>query len=166
MRCGCSINRGRSLINWIAELAVGPTLPAGRDWNRRGDKADFTEAFAEWRFDWLDVPALVDGAAEEFEFPMVDRDPLERWSFGGVTLLGDAAHPMYPIGSNGASQAILDAEALAATLAGMSDVESALRQYEAARLPPSCAAIGKWGPKLLCKWRRSGRRRGFDRSRT
>src|SRR5262249_52968712 len=108
---------GLALINWVAELDVGTTTPQRRDWNRRGSKADFAPAFAGWRFYWLDVPALIDGAADVFEFPMIDRDPLDRWSFGRVTLLGDAAHPMYPIGSNGAFQAILDAEALAASLA-------------------------------------------------
>ena len=92
---------GRSLINWIAELAADTVMPERRDWNRRGSKTDFAGAFAAWRFDWLDVPALIEGAAEVFEFPMIDRDPLQRWSFGRVTLLGDAAHPMYPVGSNG-----------------------------------------------------------------
>jgi 2-polyprenyl-6-methoxyphenol hydroxylase-like FAD-dependent oxidoreductase len=143
---------GRSLINWVAELAVGTTMPQRRDWNRRGSKADFASAFAAWRFDWLDVPALIEGAAEVFEFPMVDRDPLDRWSFGRVTLLGDAAHPMYPIGSNGASQAILDAEALAVSLAATSDVASALRRYESERLPATAAVVHSnrnMGPEVV-----------------
>lgn len=125
---------GKSVVNWIAELHVGgDEPPMKRDWNRRADKADFAPPFASWRFDWLDVPALIDAAPEVYEFPMVDRDPLPRWSFGRVTLLGDAAHPMYPIGSNGASQAILDAAALAEAFVDESDVDAALQRYEAAR---------------------------------
>jgi 5-methylphenazine-1-carboxylate 1-monooxygenase len=144
--------RGRALVNWIAELQVDSALLEGRDWNRQGNKADFAAAFAEWKFDWLDIPALIEGAPEVFEFPMVDREPLERWSFGHVTLLGDAAHPMYPIGSNGASQAILDAEALAASLAAPRDVSSALEQYESKRLPPTAAIVRsnrQMGPEVV-----------------
>ncbi len=150
--CPEAAARGRSLVNWIAELAVGPAAPDRRDWNRRGNKADFAGAFASWRFDWLDVPALIDGAEEVFEYPMVDRDPLGRWSFGRVTLLGDAAHPMYPVGSNGASQALLDAEALAAALAATPDVPEALRRYEAERLPPTAAVVRSnraMGPEVV-----------------
>jgi 2-polyprenyl-6-methoxyphenol hydroxylase-like FAD-dependent oxidoreductase len=87
-------------------------------------------------------PAAVVRATEAFyEYPMCDRDPLPRWSFGRVTLLGDAAHPMYPYGSNGASQAILDASSLAALLAGSRDVAAALRAYEAARLPTTARIV-------------------------
>jgi 2-polyprenyl-6-methoxyphenol hydroxylase-like FAD-dependent oxidoreductase len=99
----------------------------------------FREPFARWRFDWLDVPALIDGAEAIFEFPMVDRDPLPRWTHGRTTLLGDAAHPMYPIGSNGASQGILDAEAMAEAMAATgfpsrsSDPAAAFARYEEAR---------------------------------
>ena len=121
------------------------------DWNRRGNKADFAPAFANWKFDWLDIPALIDGAAEVFEFPMVDRDPLERWSFGRVTLL-DAAHPMYPVGSNGASQAILDAGPLASSRRSALDVPSALRNYESKRLPPTANVVRsnrQMGPEVV-----------------
>jgi 5-methylphenazine-1-carboxylate 1-monooxygenase len=150
--CAVAATQGRSLINWVAELDAGTTLPDRRDWNRRGNKADFASAFAAWRFDWLDIPALIDGAKEVFEFPMVDRDPLGRWSFGRVTLLGDAAHPMYPVGSNGASQAILDAEALAASLAAAPDVATALRQFESERLPATAAVVRSnrdMGPEVV-----------------
>jgi 2-polyprenyl-6-methoxyphenol hydroxylase-like FAD-dependent oxidoreductase len=108
---------GRALINWVADVYVGgdkPPIP--RDWNRRVDQATVLPYFEDWRFDWLDIPALIRGAEVVYEYPLVDRDPLPRWSFGRVTLLGDAAHPMYPIGSNGASQAILDAASLSAAL--------------------------------------------------
>jgi 2-polyprenyl-6-methoxyphenol hydroxylase-like FAD-dependent oxidoreductase len=131
---------GRVTINWIAELRVpAGTTPAREDWNKRVDRSVFRAPFAGWRFDWLDIPALIDGAEAIFEFPMVDRDPLPRWTHGRVTLLGDAAHPMYPIGSNGASQGILDAEAMAEALAfagfpaGDTDPGAAFARYEDAR---------------------------------
>jgi 2-polyprenyl-6-methoxyphenol hydroxylase-like FAD-dependent oxidoreductase len=150
--CPDAAAKGRSLVNWIAELAVGAKSPERRDWNRRGNKADFASAFANWKFEWLDIPSLIDRAADVFEFPMVDRDPLERWSFGRITLLGDAAHPMYPVGSNGASQAILDADALAASLVEMPDVPSALRNYESRRLPPTANVVRsnrQMGPEVV-----------------
>ncbi len=133
---------GICTVNWIAELdrSKGPP-PAREDWNRRGAIADFLPAFASFRFDWLDVPALIRSAEGVFEFPMVDRDPLARWTHGRVTLLGDAAHPMYPIGSNGASQAILDARALADALSDEPDVEAALARYESARRPATAQIV-------------------------
>ncbi len=102
---------GSQLVNWVAEIET-PQHEA-RDWNRPGALADFVGAFKDWRFDWLDVPAMIGAAEVILEFPMVDQDPLPRWSFGRVSLLGDAAHPMVPRGSNGAGQAIVDARALA-----------------------------------------------------
>ena len=143
------------------------------------DRAGFAPSFAGSRFDWLDVSALIGGAAEVFEFPMSDRDPVERWSFGRVTLLGDAAHPMYPIGSNGASQAILDAAALSAALPGAEDVPAALREYEARRLGPTAAIVRsnrEMGPEVVMQmaeerapagsavWRTSSGRASWRRS--
>lgn len=124
--------RGRQLVNWVAEL----TTPkhARRDWNRRGALADFIGAFEDWHFDWLDVPAFIRAADAILEFPMIDQDPLPWWSDGRVTLLGDAAHPMVPRGSNGAGQAILDARSLADCLCAHRDVVAALKAYETARL--------------------------------
>ena len=95
---------------------------------------DFIGAFADWHFDWLDVPAFIRAADSVLEFPMVDQDPLPRWSFGRVTLLGDAAHPMVPRGSNGAGQAILDARALTSALLENADPVAALAAYEKQRL--------------------------------
>jgi 5-methylphenazine-1-carboxylate 1-monooxygenase len=133
---------GLQEINWIAELDRRDAgLPAREDWNREGRLADFAPRFADWRFDWLDVPALIRAAERVYEFPMVDRDPLPRWTFGRTTLLGDAAHAMYPIGSNGASQAILDARALADALAEEDDADVALARYEAARRPATAAIV-------------------------
>src|SRR5260370_12105977 len=105
---------GLQLVNWVAEIETPNYLK--RDWNRRGSIEDFIGAFADWQFDWLDVPAFIRAAGGVLEFPMVDQDPLPRWSFGRVTLSGDAAHPMVPRGSNCAGQAILDARALASAL--------------------------------------------------
>jgi 2-polyprenyl-6-methoxyphenol hydroxylase-like FAD-dependent oxidoreductase len=123
---------GLQLINWVAEIET----PAyrKRDWNRPGAIADFIGAFADWHFDWLDVPAFIRAADQVLEFPMVDQEPLPRWSFGRVTLLGDAAHPMVPRGSNGAGQAILDARALVAALLEHDDPVAALAAYEKQRL--------------------------------
>ena len=126
---------GRQLLNFVAELrfAAG-SLDEREDWNRRGELADFLPRFADWRFGWLDVPELVRAAHAVFVYPMVDRDPLPRWSFGPLTLLGDAAHPMYPIGSNGASQAILDARVLTGCLRHYRDEpERALVRYDEIR---------------------------------
>lgn len=134
--------RGKSLINWIAELHFPESDDFRReDWNRSGALSDFLPRFEDWRFDFLDVPDLIRRAQAVFEYPLVDRDPVERWTFGRVTLLGDAAHPMYPIGSNGASQAILDARTLAYELATAPDIDSALQRYEAARLPPTSRLV-------------------------
>jgi 2-polyprenyl-6-methoxyphenol hydroxylase-like FAD-dependent oxidoreductase len=135
-------DRGRSLVNWVAERRIGKDAPRGQEsWNKLGDKADFAPYFHNWRFSWLDVPRLFTETQEVFEFPMVDRDPVAQWSFGRVALLGDAAHPMYPNGSNGGSQAILDAEALATALAGTTDVVAALRAYEQARIGPASKLV-------------------------
>jgi 5-methylphenazine-1-carboxylate 1-monooxygenase len=123
---------GRQLVNWVAELET--PRHESRDWNRRGRIDDFIHAFADWHFDWLDVPALIRSADTVLEFPMVDQDPLPRWSFGRVTLLGDAAHPMLPRGSNGAGQAIIDARALTECLVESADPRAALKTYEERRL--------------------------------
>ncbi len=131
---------GRQLINWVAEIAT-PHYKR-RDWNRPGKLEDFIGAFADWHFDWLDVPELIRQADSILEFPMIDQDPLEKWSFGRITLLGDAAHPMYPRGSNGVGQAILDARALTRSLAGCGgDAVAALQTYEAERLEPTARVV-------------------------
>ena len=134
--------RGRSLINWVAEIRdETKTDWHWDDWHRKGEKDDFVPAFRDWRFDWLDVPRLFRESERVFEFPMADRDPVPRWSFGRVTLLGDAAHPMYPSGSNGAAQAILDARALTHALRTQPKVPDALRAYEAERLEPTAEIV-------------------------
>lgn len=131
---------GLQRINWIAELRIDE-FRRREDWNREGDPADFYPRFASWAFDWLDIPGLITSADVVYEYPMVDRDPLPRWSHGRMTLLGDAAHPMYPIGSNGASQAILDVDALVRALRANADPIAALAAYEAERLPATAAIV-------------------------
>ena len=123
---------GRQLVNWVAEITTSKYK--ARDWNRPGELADFIYAFADWHFEWLDVPAMIESTQKILEFPMIDQDPLPLWSRGRVTLLGDAAHPMYPRGSNGAGQAILDAQVLTDCLARERDPVKALEAYEAERL--------------------------------
>ena len=134
---------GRQQLNFIAELRTDDTdLLEREDWNRPGDLADFLPQFTDWAFPWLDVPGLIASAPATLLFPMVDRDPVERWSFGRTTLLGDAAHPMYPIGSNGASQAILDARTLTGCLLSyVDDVERALQRYDEVRRPATSAIV-------------------------
>ncbi len=130
---------GRQLINWVAEIETGTYRK--RDWNRPGAIEDFIGAFADWHFDWLDVPAFIRAADHVLEFPMVDQDPLPRWSFGRVTLSGDAAHPMVPRGSNGAGQAILDARALTSALLENADPVGALAAYEKQRLEATTRVV-------------------------
>jgi 2-polyprenyl-6-methoxyphenol hydroxylase-like FAD-dependent oxidoreductase len=123
---------GRTLMNWAAAMpAPDPSkgFPA-EDWNRVADKQAFLPSYESWKFDWLDVPALIRATETVFEFPRVDRDPLPRWTFGRVTLLGDAAHPMHPWGSSGATLAIVDAYLIADALARHAHVEEALHAYE------------------------------------
>lgn len=134
---------GLQVINWVANVkeAEGVKLTA-RDWNRQVGKEKLLELYADWTFDWLDVPEMInktDGGI--FEFPMSDRNPLPKWSFGRVTLLGDAAHPMYPIGSNGASQAILDADSLCLALQNEATIEEALARYDAERVPATANVV-------------------------
>ena len=122
---------GTCLINWIADRAMpAEYVWRAQDWTREGRLEDFLGAFAGWAFDWLNVPEVITSAESVWEYPMVDRNPLPRWSHGRITLLGDAAHAMYPIGSNGASQAILDARVLARELRDLGQGAEALAAYD------------------------------------
>jgi 2-polyprenyl-6-methoxyphenol hydroxylase-like FAD-dependent oxidoreductase len=130
---------GNQLVNWVAEIKQEGY--AQNDWNKPGSVDDFLPIYASWRFDWLDVPELIRTADQVLEYPMVDKDPLDRWTFGRVTLAGDAAHPMYPRGSNGSAQAMIDARALAQCLAREREVTAALGAYEAMRRPPTTQVV-------------------------
>ena len=132
--------RGSVLMNWLAEVEVPQGVES--DWSRPGRLDDFLPFYADWHFDWLDVPAMLRNAEQVLEYPMVDKDPLPNWSIGRITLLGDAAHPMYPRGSNGAGQSILDAQALADHLnATPQDLDGALVRYDAERRPPTSRVV-------------------------
>ncbi len=130
---------GRQLVNWVVDIET-PTYKK-RDWNRQGRLEDFIDVLADWRFDWLDVAEFIRSSDMVLEYPMVDQDPLARWSFGRLTLLGDAAHPMYPRGANGAAQAILDCRALTDALKTNPDPVAALKAYEAKRLPATSEVV-------------------------
>jgi 5-methylphenazine-1-carboxylate 1-monooxygenase len=127
---------GNFQINWIAERHMPPTYQWRReDYNRTARLEEFLPWFADWKFDWLDVPGLIRNCSHAFEYPLVDRDPVPQWTFGRTTLIGDAAHPMYPVGSNGASQAILDARVLTREIQTHGPNGAALNAYEAERRP-------------------------------
>jgi 5-methylphenazine-1-carboxylate 1-monooxygenase len=132
-------DNGNQLINWMAEIKRDTFWP--NDWNKPGNLADFYSLYENWRFDWLDVAQMIRDADQILEYPMVDKDPIERWSFDRVTLAGDAAHPMYPRGSNGAAQAAIDARTLADLLREHADPRQALKAYEAARVAPAAQVV-------------------------
>jgi 2-polyprenyl-6-methoxyphenol hydroxylase-like FAD-dependent oxidoreductase len=129
---------GNQLVNWMAEIR---RAEAGmNDWNKAGDLADFYAIYEDWRFEWLDVAGMISAADHILEYPMVDKDPVPRWTFGRVTLMGDAAHPMYPRGSNGAAQAAIDARTLVELLATQDPID-ALGAYERARLETTAKIV-------------------------
>ena len=132
---GPGATAGSLLTNWICQVSVTGDAPPREDWNRRVPKETVLTAFGRWRFPWLDIPALIGRTSDIHEFPLVDRDPVQAWTFGRVTLIGDAAHPMQPIGSQAGSQAIIDARALTAALLGTSNPLEALERYESERRP-------------------------------
>lgn len=135
-------DQGQSLVNWVATFQTGDgnAMPP-QDWTYRARREEVLAAFASFAFDFFDVPALIQGAEVIYQYPMVDRDPLPAWDFGQVTLLGDAAHPMYPMGGNGASQAILDARVLARELALQPTVVAAVAAYDTQRRPATAAVV-------------------------
>lgn len=155
---------GLAVINWIADIHADKVLRR-EDWNRQGNLDEFLPLFESWSFPWLDVPALIRGANEIFEFPMVDRDPLPQWTFGRITLVGDAAHPMYPIGANGGSQAIRDGSAIADALSTFSDPDEALHAYERERREVTNKIVEsnrKLGPEQVMQMADERAPQGFD----
>jgi 2-polyprenyl-6-methoxyphenol hydroxylase-like FAD-dependent oxidoreductase len=131
---------GLATINWIANLAFAKGANFNKeDWNRQANLDDFLPQFRHFNLDWIDIPGLIETADEVLEYPMVDRDPLERWTHGRVTLMGDAAHPAYPVGSNGAGSAILDARRLGAAFLSDGLTPAALEAYEADMRPQATA---------------------------
>lgn len=137
-------SEGNQLVNWVGNLKMGEEGQLTvRDWNRQADKDRLMGIYKNWQFDWINVHEMIANAESIYEFPMSDRDPLDKWSFGRVTLLGDAAHPMYPIGSNGASQAILDTDALIRALESTSDPIEALQIYDEERVPAAALVVNQ-----------------------
>lgn len=132
-------DQGNQLINWMAEIKTDSV--AKNDWNKAGNLDDFYDIYKDWRFDWLDVADMIRNADQILEYPMVDKDPVTRWTFGRVTFAGDAAHPMYPRGSNGSAQAAIDARTLADCLKANPDPRAALKAYEDARLAPTTKVV-------------------------
>jgi 2-polyprenyl-6-methoxyphenol hydroxylase-like FAD-dependent oxidoreductase len=142
----------RRLTNWavLARVSDGGSPPAKGDWSRPGRWEDLGPLLKNFRLPYVDVGHLIEATGEFWEYPLCDRDPLPRWSHGRVTLLGDAAHPMYPVGSNGASQAILDARCLGDWLVRAEHPMHALSAYEQERLPPTAQIVRmnrKGGPE-------------------
>lgn len=136
-------NRGRSLTNWVCQVSLAAPRPMAADetWTTTGLAEDITPHYADWSTDIVDILALIRRTERIISLPMVDREPLPEWGRHGTTLLGDAAHPMYPVGANGATQAIVDAAALARHLAGRCDLAAALRGYEAERRAATSAIV-------------------------
>mgnify|MGYP001437476418 CR=1 FL=1 len=161
------LDNGKQLVNFIAEYRTDDReLLEREDWNRAGNLNDFAPRFDDWEFDWLDIPDLLRAAPGTFLFPMVDRDPLDYWTEGRVTLIGDAAHPMYPIGSNGASQGILDARVLSGCIRShRNDPDRALAIYEAHRRPATSAIVlanRGLGPEMPMRLVHERAPEGFD----
>lgn len=132
---------GRQLINWVIELEQNPDEKLQRDWNRPAKVEDFIKNFENCSFDWLDIPAFLRASDVIFEYPMVDQEPLPFWTQGRLTLLGDAAHPMMPRGSNGSAHAVFDAITLAEILSSEQDPLLALKLYESKRLPVTSKVV-------------------------
>jgi 2-polyprenyl-6-methoxyphenol hydroxylase-like FAD-dependent oxidoreductase len=168
--CRSAEQRGRSLVNWgigmrLADGSHGTGAALG-DWHHVGGLDDVLPHVADRRFDWLDVPALVRASPRIWEYPMVDRDPLPHWGTSRVTLLGDAAHPMYPFGSNGGTQAIIDGRVLAWELARADDPVAGLAAYEHARREPMNALVlanRRGGPERVVQLVEQRAPRGFTR---
>ena len=131
--------QGNQLINWTTEFEA--EAPRMNDWNKPGKTEDFFHVFKDWRFEWLDVAQMILDSDVVLEYPMCDKDPIVTWTFGRVTLAGDAAHPMYPRGSNGSAQAVIDVRVLADLLARGGDVQATLKEYEAARAAPTAQVV-------------------------
>jgi len=125
---------GRCLINWICVVRTPDPMMPLEEWGVRAERAPILAKYASWKYDWLDIPKLVEATEDIFVFPDVDRDPLPRWSFGRVTMVGDAAHPMLPVGAQAGSQAIVDGRVLAAALVRLGDPIEAFRHYERQRM--------------------------------
>ena len=157
------------LTNWAVMAKTGDSGASplrAEDWSRPGLLAEVLPFVRDrFRLDFVDPASIIEATGGFYEYPNCDRDPLPRWSFGRVTLLGDAAHPMYPVGSNGASQAIIDARSLADHLASARSVEAALAAYDAERRPATSEIVlanRKGGPERVIDMVEARAPEGFD----
>jgi 2-polyprenyl-6-methoxyphenol hydroxylase-like FAD-dependent oxidoreductase len=154
------------LTNWICQMTVPETSFPREDWSRRVSKEKLLASFGAWRFPWLDLPELIEQTSEIYEFPLMDRDPIPSWTFRRVTLLGDAAHPMQPIGAQAGSQAVIDGRMLTAALASTSDPVLALRRYDEERRPVMNEIVlrnREFGPEASLQLVEERAPNGFDR---
>ncbi len=160
-----SQRRGRSLVNWLTLLAAPGEDAERENWDRRVGKERFFEPFKHWNFPWLPLADLIASTAEIFEYPMSDRDPLPAWTFDRVTLLGDAAHPMRPVGSQAGSQGIVDARVLAHALASAADPAKGLVDYEGTRRPAMNEVVlrnRQYGPEIVMQMAEERAPGGFN----
>ncbi len=125
---------GKVMTNWLAYTKIPPGSPPLEAWDTAADKQACVDQFKGWSFPWLDVHALFAATPQVLQLPNVDRDPIPRWSFGRVTLIGDAAHPMQPVGAQAGSQAVVDGRVLAASLMAVADPAAALTRYQDQRI--------------------------------
>ena len=157
---------GRSLVNWLAHLGAQGGAAERESWDRKVAKERFFAPFAQWNFPWIRAADLIAATADIYEYPETDHDPLPRWSFGRVTLLGDAAHAMRAVGSQAGSQAIIDARTLAQALATVPDPVQALAEYEAIRRPAMNEIIRRnreYGPEIVMQMAEERAPGGFAR---
>jgi 2-polyprenyl-6-methoxyphenol hydroxylase-like FAD-dependent oxidoreductase len=160
---------GTRLTNWAIGVVTGrpgDPPPIEQDWARPADPAELATHLKRFQPALFDHAAMIEATRDRFEFPMCDRDPLPYWTSGRLTLLGDAAHPMYPMGSNGAGQAILDGVSLSANLATHTDPAEALRAYEHDRLPATTQIVLRnrlGGPEQVIEEVERRAPEGFDR---
>jgi 2-polyprenyl-6-methoxyphenol hydroxylase-like FAD-dependent oxidoreductase len=158
--------KSKPLTNWICQSAVPNDAPVWENWNRRVTPDQLLRLFGEWRTPWLDLPALIRRTPEIYEFPLVDRDPVPAWTFGRVTLIGDAAHPMQPTGAQAGSQAVIDARTLTAALLKVSDPVKALYRYDNQRRPIMNDIVlrnRRFGPEAVLQLVEERAPNGFDR---
>jgi len=162
-------HEGLALVNWIAEVTVDNASGWQQEgWFRPVSLDSFRHHFDAFRYDWLDVPSMLDQADCYYENPMIDRDPVEYWSDGAVVLIGDAAHAMYPTGSNGASQAIVDARVLGAKMLEFGVTPEALKAFDEELCGPISDLVlrnrgeGPFGLLTLLNERTNGRLDNID----
>jgi 2-polyprenyl-6-methoxyphenol hydroxylase-like FAD-dependent oxidoreductase len=157
---------GKLIINWLAYTRIPSDAPPLEDWNKDADNSAFVDLYEGWTYPWIDVHGLLARTERAMQFPNVDRDPIPRWSFGRVTLIGDAAHPMHPIGAQAGSQAIVDGRVLAASLLATSDPVEALVRYQDERIAAMNAMIIRnrnLGPETVMQLAEERAPAGFDK---